>query len=1166
MKIVDTAIKRPIFIFMVFSSLIVLGVLGYNRLPVDLFPEIEFPTLIINVVYPGSNPSETENLIVKPVEDALSGISGIEKLTSTCVENVATISIEFDLDVDIQDAELQVRSKLSNVRADLPEDILEPTITRINFDSAPILWLGMSSDNRYGSTELRYLAEEKVKQLLQRINGVAEINISGGLQREIRVEVNRKLLESKGLTLDAVINAIRSSNIDIPAGSITKNTIDIPIRTIGKYKSIKQIEKVVVGYTKDNVEISIGNIANVIDSVKEQKTVSMLNGRKGVLLKVKKQSGSNTVDVAKAIKDEIPNVEKILPKGVVLKVVVDLSLFIERSILELLETLIIGGILAVVVVFIFLWHGRSTIVTAMALPNSIIGTFFFMYLFGFTQNLISMMALSLSIGLLIDDAIVVRENIFRYLEEGHSPREAARLGTKQVSLAVLSTSSCIIAVFLPIGFMGGITGQFFEQFGLVVVVAISISTLDAFTMAPMLSSTILSKYVSRSQRKKSVLYYGELIWNKFYGSIRNTYIVLLKWAMSHKIIIIVITICVFGTTLYAFNIVGKAFRNVEDRNEISISLEMQPGISLKKATKKTTRVIDVIKTEQNVKEIFATIGSELLGSNWANIALQLREKSEGRMVNAVEMMQDIRNRLNNAKIPGIRYNVGEINLLTEQKSYRQYPIALCIKGSDIDILNELGENVLTFLREAKGTTDVNSSLQIARPEIQVDVNYSDAEDLGVTTAVIGNSLRNGIEGYVPSKYSEGEDEYDIRIEYADIDEYDIDQIENISIPTLKGEAVTLKSISEIKLSGSPSQINREDRERLFFCMANLSPDAKLSEIVGSLNTRIKNEIDFPPGYTYFFEGEAKQQSESFTEIFTAFILAFIFIFMILASLYESFVHPFAIILSIPLSFVGAVFGLLLTDKNLDLMGMIGIIMLMGLVTKNAILLIDYTNNLRKKGKTREEALSIAGPIRLRPILMTTFAMIAGMFPIAIGWGESGSSRSGIAIVVIGGLITSTFLTLIIIPVVYLIIDQVKIAFMYLKDYPEDEYNKIANLYRRLGALLIDALFIILTANSIYYFSQDIQIVVITCVTVYLLNNIMLTWLAGKTLGKMLFRITVRDQNVKRVSLFRVALREVSKIVFMLLLFTGPLWAVWNKYHQALHDVIAKTLVFKLSEE
>ncbi len=1005
----NLAIRRPVFIIMQVLAVLVLGIVSYNRMGIDLMPNVNFPYLSITTVYPGAGAQEIENQVTKPIEEAVSAINGLKNIYSTTAEGFSQVLLEFELEVKVRDADSDVRAKLSQIRSELPKDIDEPVIARFDVSATPVMIFSLASD--LPLDELRTLADDKIKNRIQQTKQVAQVDLVGGLEREIKVEVDRKKLEAYHLSVEQVIGSLSQENLNVPGGRVEIEPQEFVLRTTGEFQEVSDIDRIPVA-SYEGSPVHLKDVAEVRDSFKELREISKLNGRSSVSFIVYKQSGGNTVEVCDRLKKTIEGLKKEIPSGTSIEIASDQSKFIRRSVDDTMRTLYLGAIFAILVIFIFLGNFRSTIIAALAIPSSILATFIMMNLVGYTINIITLMGLSLCVGILIDDAIVVRENIFRHVEEGMDPEQAAAFGTQEVGLAVMACTFTIIAVFVPVAYMGGIVGKILKAFAFTVVFAILYSLWDSFTMAPMLSAKIL---VKEKKDKESLLKKLFAPFNRGYNRLNQIYGRLLAWSLNHKFLIIFVSILIFFSSLGLIPFIGKEFKSQGDRGEFNVILETPVGTSIQTTEKMTTEVERILFIYPDVQSIFTTIGLESGTSNKGSIRVELVPLEE-RSKKTVEVEKEVRKRL--AEMPGLKARVSMIGMFEGEEDY---PLQLYIKGPEISVLDELSGKILTMLEKIPGVADPDRSIRGGKPEMRVVVNREKASRLGVSTAQIASTLRSLVDGTVATKLRQGEKEIDIRVILPPEQKNNFQDISSLDISTTTGATVPLKSIADFYEESGPTQISRNNRERAATITANVV-DRPLGDVVNDLNKKLA-DFPLPPGYKIEYVGDVERMGDMFKNMVLALIIGIIFIYIVLGSQFNSFLHPFTIMLALPLAVVGALLAIFLTGQSIDIMAMVGVILLMGIVTKNSILLIDYTITLRKKGMQREEALLKAGPIRLRPILMTSAAMIMGMLPAALGLGEGGEWRQGMGITVIGGLVTSTLLTLIVVPVTYIIVDN-----------------------------------------------------------------------------------------------------------------------------------------------
>jgi len=1004
----NLSIRRPVFIIMQVLAVLVLGVVSYNRMGIDLMPDVNLPYMAITTVYSGAGAQEIENQVTKPIEEAVSAINGLKNIYSTTAEGYSLVLLEFELEVKVRDADSDVRSKLSQIRSELPKDIEEPVIARFDVSATPVMIFSLASD--LPLDELRTLADDKIKNPIQQTEQVAQVDLVGGLEREIKVEVDRKKLQAYNLSVEQVIGGLSRENLNVPGGRVEIQPQEFSLRTTGEFQEVSDIERITVA-SYEGTPVHLKDVAEVKDSFKELREIAKLNDRPSVSFIVYKQSGGNTVKVCDRLKKTIDGLKKELPAGTSIEIASDQSKYIKRSVDETMKTLYLGAIFATLVIFIFLGNFRSTIIAALAIPTSILATFIMMNLVGYTINIVTLMGLSLCVGILIDDAIVVRENIFRHVEEGMEPEEASRFGTQEVGLAVMACTFTIIAVFVPVAYMGGIIGKMLKAFAFTVVFAILYSLWDSFTMAPMLSAKIL---VKEKKDRESLLKKLFAPFNRGYNRLNQIYGKLLAWSLNHKFLIIFASIIIFLSSLGLIPFIGKEFMSQGDRGEFKVILETPIGTSIQTTEKMTTEVERILFTYPDVQSIFATIGTEG-ASNKGGIRVELVPLKE-RTKRTEEVESDVRKRL--SEIPGLKTKVAMIGMFEGRE---EYPIMLYLKGPEISVLEELSGEILKIVESVPGTADADRSIRGGKPEMRVLVNREKASRLGVSTAQIATTLRSLVDGDVATKLRQGEKEIDIRVILSPEQKNSFEELSSIDILSPAGVTVPLSSIADFYEGAGPTQIDRQNRERSAVITANVVGRA-LGDVVGDINNKL---VDFPlpPGYRTEYVGDVEIMGDMFKNMVLALVIGVIFIYIVLGSQFNSFLHPFTIMLALPLAVVGALLAIFLTGQSINMMAMVGIILLMGIVTKNSILLIDYTITLRKRGMQREEALLKAGPVRLRPILMTSAAMIMGMLPAALGLGEGGEWRQGMGIAVIGGLFTSTLLTLLVVPVTYIVVDN-----------------------------------------------------------------------------------------------------------------------------------------------
>jgi hydrophobic/amphiphilic exporter-1 (mainly G- bacteria), HAE1 family len=1013
MWISDTSIKRPVFATMTILSFVVLGLVSMGRLGIDLFPEVNFPFINVGVVFPGAAPEEVESLVTERIEDAVAGINGVKRVISTSTEGFSRVGIELRLEVDAQAAAAEVREKVAAIRGLLPPDIEDPTIQRFDVAALPVMVFAVGSTQP--SDRVRRQVEDELKPLLEQIDGVAAVEINGGQVREIQVNLDPRRLEALGMPITEVAGKLAAENLDLPGGNVERDGRSVTLRTKGEFRNATEIADIILR-SDGGSTVRVKDVGTVIDGFEERKTTTRLNGADAVSFSVRKQSGANTVEITDRVAATIARIERdrTLPDLQIRTVHNDAD-FIKENVRDVRSHILFGGLMAVLVIFLFMRDWRSTLITALALPTSVIATFFFMYVVGFTFNMMSLMALSLVIGILIDDAVVVRENIFRHMEMGKDPMLAARDGTREIGLAVMATTFTILAVFLPVGFMTGIVGQFFKQFALTIAFAVAMSLLVAFTLDPMLSSRFV-RFIPPEERRATRV--GRFLekWGEFYDGIDRRYHCLLGWAVEHPWSVVAIAALVFLSSLSTLRILGTEFVPVEDRGQMEVMVELPPGTSFEQSEAIVAGVESTVRSIPEVVQIFSTVG---VNNDALRARLQVKTTSkQARTRGLLAIKADARERL--AKLPMLRATVTDPEFM--QGAPSEAPVNIFVRGDDMVALQRLSDEIVQKVRQVPGTADVDSTLESGQPEMVANVNRSLAADLGFEVATVASQLRAMVEGVVPTKLRDGDEEYDIRVRLAPEFRNDFAVIARTPLYSPRGAVVRTGDIVRMEPAVGPTNIEREQRRRQAKIAIELT-DRPLGDVTTDL-TAVMAGVQMPPNFEWGFAGDVEMMQESAAAMGLALMLAVAFIYIVLASQFESFTEPLLIMLSLPLAIVGALLGMLVTGNNIGMPAMIGVVMLMGLVTKNAILLVDLTNHYhREEGLSVKDAILKAGPIRLRPILMTTIAMIFGMWPSAAATGDGAEFRAPISIATIGGLITSTALTLLVVPVAYLLLDR-----------------------------------------------------------------------------------------------------------------------------------------------
>lgn len=1006
MNIPKISISQPVFITMIMTALVVVGILGFTRLPVDLLPDISIPTVAVSTIYPGAGADDVQSNITKPIEEAVSSLNGVKNVRSTSQENLSLVTVEFDINANAQRAAQDVQEKINGIRGSFPRDALSPTVQRFDFSALPIISLGISdTTGRTKPEDLRHLVDDQIKPRLERLDGVAQVNVTGGLQRQIQVQLNLDALRTRHLSPQQVLGAIAASNVSLTGGQVNQDGRQFLVRTPGEFKTLDEISSVVVT-TQRGVPVYVSDIAAVKDGFEDVNTHSRLDGNDSVAVSILKQSGSNTVSVAESVKGEIAQLEKQYP-NLTLVVASDQSEFIKSSVEDSLTDLILGGIFAALVVLFFFRDLRNTIVTVVGLPIIMIATFAAMQFLGLTLNLITLLALSLAVGLVIDDAIVVRENIFRHMERGQDPKTASLNGTTEVSLSVVAMTLTVVSVFLPIAFISGLIGRFFSQFGFAVTAAVLISLFEAFTLAPMLSA-----YWFKQRAPKPGLEHVEGAAAQL-GWLDRLYRRGLGWTLAHKRTSALIGLAIFLAIIGTVPFLQFTFLPNTGSNTFALALQMPPGTALDVTDAQARQVENTLRALPEAEAVFVTVGGTGTPEK-ASFNVKIKDSST-----LPRLESSLRTQL--ANVPGLTFSFGGFSGGGTSVSSLPVQLNLRTTGSVEDLVTA-SQQVMDAIKDVPGVVDLQRSYQPGKPELHIDVDHTRAARLGLSTAVIGSTVHTLLNGDVASRYSDPGREADIVVRLRPEDRSRLQDILDLDLTTTTGQIAPLRNVATLSNASGPTALERLNRETKITVGANILGRAQQS-VANDIQQRIA-KLKLPEGVAVDFGGQVQQFAESFSSLLVSLLLSVVFVYMVLASQFGSFTQPLVMMLALPLSLLGAFLILIVTRIPFDLTAMIGIIMLFGLVTKNSILVVDFTNRLRRGGMARDQALLTAGPIRLRPVLMTSLALILGSLPVALGLGAGGSFRQPLALVVIGGLVTSTFLTLLLVPVAYAILDIV----------------------------------------------------------------------------------------------------------------------------------------------
>ena len=1043
MWLTRVSINNPVFAAMIMLALMVIGLLATFRMKVEEFPNIEFPFVVVNTVYSGASPEVIETDITKKIEDQVNTIAGVKEVTSVTQQGLSQVIVQFDLNIPSDVAAQNVRDKLALVTPTFRDEVTTPIVAQYNPADAPVVSVTFRSD-KMSLRELSTYLDNTVKKQLQTVTGVGRVDILGGRQRQIRVLLNPTQMNAYKVSVNQISNALRSENVELPVGTINNQNQEMVIQVNGLVKTPNEFNQIIVAQNRSStgaiVPVYLSQVAQVVDGQAEAESASLQNGQPAVAMDIIKMSDANVIDVVDKTQQRLAEIQSTLPPGVTMTVVADSSKSIRGSLNNVVRTLIEGAILAVFIVWLFLGSWRSTIITGLTLPISLLGTLAAIWTFGFSINMMTLLALALCIGLLIDDAIVVRENIVRHVGMGKHHRQAALDGTQEIGLAVLATTLVIVAVFLPVAFMGGIIGRFFYQFGVTVSTAVLLSLFVSFTLDPMLSSIWpdpdavhqhdrVNERVSFRKRPIAWLLDG---FQRLLDRLTNLYSHILAWNLRHRLITMLIAIGSLVAAFFAVGLVGKEFVPQADMNEIKVKFETPVNANLDYTQQKAAQINAVLQSFPEVTNTYATVNAmSYSGNNRVQVNVSLVPKDE-RTRGLDALNRAMREQLQ--QVGGIK--VTSVAAAAMAVSGGLKPIMISIKGNDLTELQRLSNEFMQKLSNVNGLVDLESTLKQPKSMVNVTINREAANDAGLSIGQIGQALRPLLAGDNVSTFKDDNgNNIDVNVRLNDDNRQTISQLQSMYLSSSRTDQngqpvlVPLSQVANFSETLGAPQINRRSLFREVVVQANT--DGRPAGDIGADITNIQNEMKLPPGYSFAVQGSNKDMAESIGYATTALGLAIVFIYMLLGSQFNSFLYPVAIMASLPLSLIGVFFALFLFGSSLNMFSIIGIIMLMGLVCKNAILLIDFIKESLSNGLSRTESIMLAGQTRLRPILMTTAAMVMGMVPLALGIGEGSEQQAPMAHAIIGGVITSTLLTLIVVPVIYTYLDDGKQRFFRL---------------------------------------------------------------------------------------------------------------------------------------
>ena len=1014
-------IRRPVFATMLILSLVVVGTFSYFSLGVDLFPKVDIPTVQIVVSDPGASPEEVETEITKKIEDSVNTISQVDELRSTSSEGQSLVIITFELSKNGDVAAQEVQNKVNLIANDLPTTAKQPVIQKMDPDATPVMQIAVSAPRSL--RDLTMIADKLIKQKLENAKGVGQVRIVGGAKREIHVLVDPDKLRSYSLTITDVFNALKSQNLELPGGSLKQGAKDFTIRTTGRVTDAAQFNQIAIA-NRNGYVVKVSDIGYSEDSYEEPVTAARLDGVPAVTLVVSKQSGENTVTTANDVKDRLKVVRAGLPKDITTQIIGDQSTFIEAAISSIRQHLIEGSILASIIIFIFLANWRTTLIAAIAIPTSIISTFALMAAMGFTLNQITMLALTLMVGIVIDDAIIVLENIFRFMEEKNMPpMQAAVEGTREIGLAVMATTMSLLAVFLPVGFMGGIVGRFMSSFGLTSAFAIAVSLLVSFTLTPMLSSRFIKpvtaeKAAGHSSKDAKIFHWIDVFYTR-----------MLKWALAHRGLMLGFSALTILSIVPLFMLVGKNFLPEDDKSQFNVLVRTPEGTSLPATAALSERIAQQIRTLPGISHTLMTSGGGSDASvNNSSIYVKLTDLDK-RSSSQSEMMQVVRKMLKQYPAE-IHTSVEPVSDIGGNQS--NATVQFYIQGPDLDQLAKYSDAMLAKMKEIPGVVDADTTLRGGKPEVRLNINRPRAADLGVSVQNIEQALNTLVAGQVASTFNAGEDQYDVRVRAQEQFRTTSEGLAKMTVPSTKQDnAVGLDEVVDIRNGSGPSAVNRINRQRQVTLLCNVLPGASQTAILSAMNDAAAS-LNMPADYRAGTSGTSKELGKAGYYFILAFALTFIFMYIVLAAQFESFIHPVTILLTLPLAIPFGILSLLIMHQTVNIFSGLGLLLLFGIVKKNAILQIDHTNGLRRAGLSRYDAIVQGNRDRLRPILMTTIALVAGMLPLIVSGGTGAATNRSIGVLVAGGQSLCLLLTLLAVPVFYSIFEDIQESPIYKK--------------------------------------------------------------------------------------------------------------------------------------
>ena len=1024
MTLTELSIKRPTLIVVLFTVLAILGLFSYAQLQYELLPKMTPPVVTVSIRYPGASPGEVETSLTKPVEEAVSAIEKISSITSTSTEGLSVVAIEFSNSANIEKALQDAQRKINEVRDRFPDEAKPPVITRFALDEAPVLRIGATSS--LPDTDFYRMLKNDVKPLLSSVAGVGQVYLVGGREREIRVNIDLQRLQGYGLTVPDVLKEVGKANLDFPTGKIDDRDRQFVVRLAGKFTNLEELQHLVLRSTTTGT-VTLRDVAEVEDGFREITTLTRLNGKASVGIMIMKQSDANTVDVSRLTRATLTRLEKLYKdKSLSFDVAQDASTFTLDAVTAVQHDLMLAVLLVALVMMLFLHSLRNSLIVLVSIPTSLITTFTGMYLFGFSLNLMTLLSLSLVVGVLVDDSIVVLENIYRHLERGEEPAKAALAGRNEIGFTALSITLVDVVVFLPLSLVSGLVGNILREFSVVMVISTLVSLFVSFTLTPLLASRF-SK-VEKLSGKNSFEVFA-ISFERNFHSFRQKYLDILQWSLHNprKVFFSAILLLVASSSLLVFGKIGGEFIEVSDQGEFSVMMELEPGTNLEETNRLTRMVEHRLSTLPEVKKLLVNVGASSEGffnqsaDNISELNVRLSPK-EQRTRSTGEIMQAIRASLKD--IPGLKTSINPIGIFG---TANETPVAVILSGPTRTEVTRVAEALRDSIRTIKGTADVKLTSQVGSPEMRIVVDREKMATFGLSIADVGAALRTAYAGDEAGKYRDGGDEYDIRVMLDKFYRQNTSTIADITFRTPQGDLVKLGQFVTFEQDRGYTQLQRKDRNNAVWVKAQAvdRPVGSIGKDIERIIANMKKNGLMPATMSYAYESDLKRQGESFSTLLIAFLIAIIFVYLIMVALYDSYVWPMVVMFSIPLAIIGALFALALTGKSLSIFTILGIIMLVGLVGKNAILLVDFINKFRLEGKELNESIIEAAKERLRPILMTTLTLIFGLLPIALSASSGSEWKSGLAVALVGGLASSMFLTLLVIPVVYVWFDKIR---------------------------------------------------------------------------------------------------------------------------------------------